>query len=88
MINENIVIENAKIGFRNFSGEEGQFNPKGRRNFCVFFDTEMAEQLEADGWNIKWLQKKDTDSEEDDKQGYLQVTVSYDNFPPKIILVT
>jgi hypothetical protein len=29
MINKNIVIENADIGFRNFSGEEGRFNPAG-----------------------------------------------------------
>ena len=85
MVNKNIVIENARIGFRNFSGKEGKFNPAGRRNFCVFLETELARTLESDGWNIRWLQPRD---ESEDEQAYLQVAVSYDNIPPKIILVT
>lgn len=85
MINNNIVIENAKIGFRNFSGEAGRFNPAGSRNFCVFLESELGKVLEEDGWNIRWLQPKD-DSEE--PRPYLQVRVSYDNIPPKIVLVT
>ncbi len=85
MVNKNIVIENARIGFRNFSGEEGKFNPKGRRNFCVFLDTELGEVLKDDGWNIRWLKPRE---EEDEKQAYLQVAVSYDNIPPKIVQIT
>ena len=84
-VNKNIVIENARIGFRNFSGEEGQFNPKGRRNFCVFLDSELGEVLESDGWNIRWLQPRDEDEEE---QAYMQVAVSYANIPPKILMIT
>lgn len=85
MVNKNIVIENARIGFRNFSGEEGKFNPKGRRNFCVFLDPELGEVLQDDGWNIRWLEPRE---EEDEKQAYLQVAVSYDNIPPKIVQIT
>ena len=85
MVNNNLVIENADIGFRNFSGEEGKFNPAGRRNFCVFLDIESGERLEDEGWNIRWLQPRE---EEDQPRPYMQVTVSYDNIPPKIILVT
>lgn len=84
-VKENIVVENARIAFRNFSGKEGRFNPEGRRNFCVFLDKEVAEKLEGDGWNIRWLEPRDPDEE---KQAYLQVTVSYDNVPPKIVLIT
>lgn len=80
-----IVIENANIGFRNFSGEEGKFNPAGRRNFCVFLEKDLGEVLEKDGWNIRWLDPRD---EEDEPQPYLQVAVSYDNIPPKIVLIT
>lgn len=85
MVNKNIVIENARIGFRNFSGEEGKFNPKGRRNFCVFLETELGEILQDDGWNIRWLEPRDEDEE---RQAYLQVAVSYENIPPKIVQIT
>lgn len=85
MVNKNLVVENARIGFRNFSGKEGKFNPAGRRNFCVFLEKEMGEQLEKDGWNIRWLEPRD---ETEDRQAYLQVAVSYDNIPPKIVLVS
>lgn len=81
----NLSVENARIGFRNFTGKEGQFNPVGRRNFCVFLDTPTANGLVTDGWNIKWLKPRDPDDQE---QAYLQVSVSYDHFPPKIILIT
>jgi len=85
MKKQTIAIENARIGFRNFSGKEGKFNPAGRRNFCVFLEKEVAEMLEEDGWNVRWLEPRDPGEE---KQPYLQVSVSYDNVPPKILLVS
>lgn len=85
MVEGKINIENARIGFRNFSGKGGTFNPEGRRNFCVFLDTKLGEQLESDGWNIKWLQPRD---EGDAPTPYLQVAVSYTNIPPRVVLVT
>lgn len=85
MVKNNITIENARIGFRNFSGKEGRFNPAGRRNFCVFIDTELAHQLESDGWNVRWLDPRDGN---EDKQAYLQVAVSFDNTPPKMIIIS
>lgn len=85
MVKNNIAIENARIGFRNFSGKEGKFNPAGRRNFCVFLETELAKVLENDNWNVRWLDPRD---EGDEKQAYIQVAVSFDNVPPKMILVS
>jgi len=85
MLNKNIIIENARIGFRNFSGKEGKYNPAGRRNFCVFLDSKIAEELIGDGWNIRYLEPRDPD---DDKQAYLQVAVNFSNIPPKIIVIT
>lgn len=79
-----ITIENARIGFRNFSGEEGKFNPKGKRNFCVFLETDIVEELKADGWNVRELPPRE---EGDTPQAYLQVAVSYDNIPPSIFMV-
>lgn len=84
-IKDNIIIEGARIGFRNFSGKEGQFNPAGKRNFCVFFEEDLAHKLEEDGWNVRWLRPRD---EQENEQGYLQVAVSFDNIPPKIIMIT
>jgi hypothetical protein len=85
MVKNNIVIENARIGFRNFSGDAGKFNPAGRRNFCVFLENDFAKVLEEDGWNVRWLQPKDDGG---DLVPYLQVAVSYDNIPPKILLIS
>lgn len=82
---DNIAIENARIGFRNFGGVEGKFNPAGRRNFCVFLDRDLADMLAQDGWNVRWLKPRD---EEDDDQGYIQVAVSFANIPPKIVMIT
>ena len=85
MVNNSITIENADIGFRNFSGEEGKFNPAGSRNFCVFFDEDMGKTLEDDGWKIRWLDPKE---EGDAPTAILQVKVNYNNIPPQIMLVT
>ena len=85
MIKNNIILENVRIGFRNFAGKEGKFNPPGKRNFCVFLDTEMAIQLEKNGWNIRWLEPRD---ENESRQAYMQVAVAFENFPPKIIMIT
>lgn len=85
MVKGTLSIENAQIIFRNFSGKESRYNPPGKRNFCVFLDDDLAHQLEKDGWHIRWLKPRD---EEEDPRAYMQVAVSYANFPPKIVLVT
>jgi hypothetical protein len=84
-VTNNINIADARIGFRNFAGKGGQFNPEGNRNFVVFLDNvEQALELEEEGWNVKWLDPK---NEDDEKQPYLSVAVSFDPYPPKIVLV-
>ncbi|MDR2395829.1 MAG: hypothetical protein LBD57_04450 [Endomicrobium sp.] len=79
------MIEHARILFRNFSGVESKFNPAGRRNFCVVINDEMVDILKNDGWNIKFLQPRE---EDDLPTPYLQVSVSYNYYPPKIFLIS
>jgi len=84
-VTSNISIENANIKFRNFSGKAGQYNAQGMRNFCVFLEEDLAKTLLADGWNVRYLQPKD---DQEDEQPYLQVSVGFDILPPKIIIMT
>ena len=83
-VTNNIVMENARLIFKNFSGEESKFNRKGNRNFCVVLDPEVADDLIRDGWNVRFLRPRE-DGEE--PTPYLQVSVMFGNFPPKIVMI-
>ena len=82
---DNVVLEDVRLIFRNFSGKEGKFNSAGDRNFGVLIDTKLARKMENDGWNIKWLQPRDEGEEE---QAFLRVSVSYKVRPPRVVLIT
>ena len=84
-IEKNIVIENAHLIFKNFSGEERDYNPKGKRNFAVVLDSEQAEILKEQGWNIKELASKD---EYEEPLYFLKVSVDFGKYPPLVQLVT
>jgi len=80
-----VVLENRRILFRNFAGEEGRFNAKGNRNFNVVLEPEEAEAMLKDGWNVKYLQARE---EGDEPLPRLEVTVKFGKIPPRVILIT
>lgn len=81
---DNIIIEDASIFFRNFSGKGSKFNPEGKRNFCVRLDDDLADRLEKDGWNVRQLKPRE---EGDEPIPYMQVAVSYDHIKPNVWLI-
>lgn len=84
-INNYLTIENAHIGFRNFSGRANTYNAEGQRNFCVFLNEEIASELAEDGWNIRWPKNKTPD---DNRQPFLQVSIKFEPYPPNINMIT
>lgn len=80
-----ITIEGATLRYKNFAGAAKKFNAKGLRNFHVVLDADLAQILERDGWNIKWHDPKE---EGDAAWASIKVTVRFDNYPPRIVLIT
>src|SRR5262245_6783525 len=79
------MIEDAQLIFRNFSGEEGQYNRKGDRNFSVIIPDDIAKEMEADGWNVRYLRPRE---EGDSETPYIQVSVSFKVRPPRVVMIT
>jgi hypothetical protein len=76
--------------FRNFEGAAGKFNNAGDRNFCLIIDDELAQELQANGFNIKRTKARD----DYDSVPYIKIRVAYtykdgtDNQnPPKIFKI-
>jgi hypothetical protein len=89
MANPNLVtIEDAKIIFRNFMGEEKQYNTKGERNFGVLLDDSDAQKMLEDGFNVKYLKVREDAEEGPLPQAWLPVKVGYKGRPPRVVLIT
>ena len=80
-----LIMEDARIVFRNFAGAEGMYNREGDRNFCVLLEDELAEQMKADGWNIKRLKPRD---DAEFGTAYIQVSVGFKGRPPRMVMIT
>lgn len=83
---QDVTMEGVRLAILNFSGIEKQYNPKGKRNFLAMLDQATADNMAADGWNIKELAPRE---EGDLPAPFLKVNVNYENDPaPRIILIT
>lgn len=71
----NLVIENARIQWRNFSGEQRQFNDAGKRNFCIMLDDHaQADALSEMGWPVKYAKPLE---EGGDTRPFIQANLKY-----------
>lgn len=81
-----LMIEDAKIIFTNFAGSPTRYNSEGgKREFSVALPLNLVEDLEKDGWNVKY--RKNADGEFDPERPYLGVKVSYKFKAPAIWLI-
>ena len=83
-----ISIEGARIGFRNFEGREGKYNKAGERSFAVFLPRPLAEEMAQEGWNVKFPVSANSTDPDDERDPYLPVSVTFDNFPPNMFLIS
>jgi hypothetical protein len=80
-----LLIQNAEILFRNFSGEARPFNSEGDRNFSVKLNPDLAQKLKAEGWRVKQLKPREEGLEGD---YHLKVNVNFKtNKPPRVVLI-
>ncbi len=83
---KNLLVEDAKIIFRNFAGIERDFNSEGDRNFSVVLEPELAKRLIKEGWRVKQLKSREEDEEGD---YHLKVIVNYKKGrPPRCVMIT
>lgn len=79
------LFENARILFRNFAGEERQYNQAGARNFCLLLGPEAAEDMAREGWNVKTLRAREEGMPD---QPYVKVAVGSGVRPPTVVMIT
>lgn len=88
-----LQIDDARICFKNFSGEGSMYNAEGNRNFSVIIpNEEIAEALKNDkneygvGWNVKI---KAPNEEGEMPFMHLKVNVKYtEKSAPKVYLIS
>lgn len=81
-----LQIDDARIIYRNFSGEGSKFNREGDRNFSIIIDDPaIADELVAQGWNVKIREPRE---EGDDPFIHLPVKVKFNDRGPRIYLIT
>lgn len=73
---EDIIVEDAKLHYRNFDGEKSQSNPKGALGLGLILDPAKKDFYYEEGWKIKVKEYDDPDRE---TRYYIPVTISFDN---------
>ena len=81
-----LMIDDARIVYRNFSGTGSRYNREGDRNFAVVIpDKEIADALIENGWNVKIKPPRE---EGDSPFMYMPIKVKFNDRGPNVYLVT
>lgn len=79
-----LQIDGAMITHRNFAGRGDQYNREGDKNFSLIIPSmEIAEDLIAQGWNVKIRDARDEGGE---PFIYLKVKVKFNDRGPTVFL--
>lgn len=83
---ELLIIDDARIVHRNFSGAASMYNRAGDRNFSLVIPTEeLKNELVARGWNVKIKPPRE---EGDIPFMFLPVKVKFNDRGPDVFLVS
>lgn len=81
-----LQIDDARLVYRNFSGQGSKFNREGDRNFAVVIpDEETKDALINEGYNVKIKPPRD---EDDSPFMYLPVKIKFNDRGPNVYLST
>lgn len=81
-----LMIDNARIVYRNFSGHGSKYNREGDRNFAVVItDEEIKEALVMEGWNVRIKPPRE---DGDTPFMYLPVKIKFNDRGPNAYLLT
>lgn len=81
----NVLLEDVRLVFKNFAGREEQYNREGDRNFSVVLTDEQADDLQEAGWNVK---RKPPREEGEENFNHIPVAVSFKGRPPRLIVIS
>ena len=87
-----LMIDDARITFKNFSGKKGPYNKDGEREFSLVIPNEdIKEQLLNDvnedgaSWNVRVKPPRDP---QEDPLIYLKVKVRFNQYGPKVYVIS
>lgn len=81
-VGKNIQVDDAKIIFKNFSGNPSKYNHDGDRNFvwCIE-DPEIAEFMRKEGYNVREYESPDGDI-----SWRLKINCKFSQYGPKVFI--
>lgn len=84
---EEITMEGVEIKWRNFAGIKGEFNKLGYNLFTIVVpDYIDVNQMQKDGWNVKWKAVDKLDPEAGEFPA-LEIRINMNSkYPPKVIM--